>query len=54
MKVIITILHLLFVAITYGESKFMALQKPGNLEFFLLLCGHPVLYLWFHVNCKCF
>jgi len=26
------------------KSKFMALEKPGKLsEFFLLLCGHPVI-----------
>jgi len=24
------------------KSKFVALEKPGNSEFFLLLCGHPV------------
>jgi len=23
------------------KSKFMVLERPGNSEFFLLLCGHP-------------
>jgi len=40
MKVIITFT---FCCNNLWKSKFMALEKPGKpREFFLLLCGHPV------------
>jgi len=40
MKVIVTFT---FCCDNLWKSKFMALEKPGKLgEFFLLLCGHPV------------
>jgi len=42
MKVIITFT---FCCDNLWKSKFMALEKPGNLrDFFLLLCGHPVIF----------
>jgi len=35
--------YIYFCCDNLWKSKFMALEKPGKLrEFFLLLCGHPV------------
>jgi len=31
-----------FVAISYQKVSLMALEKPGKLGEFFLLCGHPV------------
>jgi len=49
MKIIITFT---FCCDNLWKSKFMALEKPGKLrEFFLLLCGHPVI-LTLSVACR--
>jgi len=55
MKVIITFT---FCCDKQRKSKFMALEKPGKLrEFFLLLCGHPVVIysvsLLHIICCRC-